>query len=280
MNKYFKYLDLSRRAVKVLIGMMVVVAVVVFGTVALASHSWGLYHWARTANPFTVKLGDNVSTAWDSHLATASTDWSVSSVLDTTIVTGNTTPRKCRPTAGRVEVCNASYGNNGWLGLAQIWIDSNNHIVQGVSKMNDTYFSSAPYNTPSWRQFVMCQEIGHTFGLAHQDEKFSNPNLGTCMDYTNDPDGTLGGQPSNLHPNIHDYDQLALIYAHLDSYTTLVASAPSGPGKSGRLAPGADVSDPGEWGQVLKHDGKGRPSLYGRDLGKGEKVLTFVLWAD
>ena len=28
---------------------------------ALANHSWGGYHWARTSNPFTVKLGDNVS---------------------------------------------------------------------------------------------------------------------------------------------------------------------------------------------------------------------------
>ncbi len=35
----------------------------------------------------------------------------------------------------------------------------------------------------------MCQEIGHDFGLDHQDENFNNPNLGTCMDYTNDPLG-------------------------------------------------------------------------------------------
>ncbi|MBI2033676.1 MAG: hypothetical protein HYT13_01110 [Candidatus Liptonbacteria bacterium] len=175
-----------------------------------------------------------------------------------------------------MEVCNKTYGYNGWLGLAQIWIDSNNHIAQGVSKMNDTYFNSAPYNTPSWRQFVMCQEVGHTFGLNHQDVNFSNANLGTCMDYTSNPDGP----PSNLHPNQHDYDQLGIIYAHLDSYTTLLASAPTGPGKSGRLAPGADVSDQSEWGQVLKRDGRGRPSLYGRDLGKGEKVFTFVYWAE
>ena len=33
---------------------------------ASASHSCGNYHWARTANPFTLKLGDNVSSAWDS----------------------------------------------------------------------------------------------------------------------------------------------------------------------------------------------------------------------
>jgi hypothetical protein len=84
------------------------------------------------------------------------------------------------------EVCNWKYGNNGWLGLAQIWI-SGGHITQGVSKNNDTYFDTSTYDTPAWRQFVTCQEIGHTFGLGHQDEDFYNANLGSCMDYTVNP---------------------------------------------------------------------------------------------
>lgn len=37
------------------------------------------------------------------------------------------------------------------------------------------------------RCLVTCQEVGHTFGLDHRDENFDNGNLGTCMDYTNDP---------------------------------------------------------------------------------------------
>lgn len=271
------------------LGKLVIVAALlsvgVFASVAYATHSWGPYHWARTSNPFTVKLGDNVSSAWDSYLATASTDWSVSSVLDTTVVAGNagSNLRRCRATNGRVEVCNTTYGNTGWLGVASIWVDSSNHITQGTVKLNDTYFSTATYNTPDWRQFVTCQEVGHTFGLDHQDTNFSNTNLGTCMDYTNDPSGTAGtnGTLNNEHPNQHDYDELAIIYNHLDSYTTLAAllpPAPAGPGKSGRAD--TDLSDPGEWGTILRHDGKGHPSLYGRDLGHGEKVFTFVFWAN
>ena len=46
-----------------------------FFSVAYANHSWGSYHWARTANPFELALGDNVSSAWDKYLATASSDW-------------------------------------------------------------------------------------------------------------------------------------------------------------------------------------------------------------
>lgn len=236
--------------------------------VAYAAHSWGTYHWARTANPFTLKLGDNLNGTWDPYLATTSSDWSVSSVLDTTIVAGSTTGRKCRASAGRVQVCNATYGNNGWLGVAQIWA-SGNHITQGTVKVNDTYFNTATYNTPAWRNLVMCQEVGHTFGLNHQDEDFGNPNLGTCMDYTSSPG-------SNQHPNAHDYAQLETIYAHLDSFSSLSSGLPPG----GKGSKDADVSEPKEWGKVVKEDKQGRPSVLERDFGGGEKVFTFVIWAD
>lgn len=240
------------------------VATAALGTFAYASHSWGPYHWARTANPFTVKLGDNVSSAWDAYLGETSSDWSLSSVLDTTVVAGSGA-KNCRPTNGRVEVCSRKYGFNGWLGVASIWI-SGDHITQGTVKLNDSYFTAATYNTPSWRRLVICQEVGHTFGLDHQDENFSNPNIGTCMDYTSNPAGPL----SNEHPNTHDYEQLEAIYSHLDS-TTTVANTIASKGNHN----GAD-----EWGKSIRKDGKGKPSLHELDLGNGEKVFTFIVWAE
>lgn len=233
-----------------------------------ASHSWGNYHWARTSNPFTLKLGDNMTSNWDPYLAAASSDWNASSVLQTTIVAGSTTGRRCRPTAGRVEVCNASYGQNGWLGLASIWA-SGSHITQGTAKMNDSYFNLAQYNTPAWKQLVVCQEVAHTFGLGHQDETFNNPNLGSCMDYTNDPDGGGFYGPSNLHPNVHDFEQLETIYAHLDSTTTV-----------GAMPPGfanADMHAIENWGEKVSDNGK--VALFMRDFGDGYKIFTFVIWA-
>src|SRR5512139_2177591 len=179
---------------------------VVTAGAAQANHSWGGYHWARTSNPFTLKIGDNVDVTWDAYLATTSSDWSKSTVLDTTVVAGSTRPRTCKATSGRVEVCNATYGSNGWLGVASISVTGGTHITQGTVKLNDTYFNTATYNTPAWRNLVTCQEVGHTFGLAHQDENFNNANLGSCMDYSNDP------QP-NQHPNQHDYDELVTIYS-------------------------------------------------------------------
>ncbi|MGH2829742.1 MAG: hypothetical protein ACRDJM_04605 [Actinomycetota bacterium] len=206
------------------------VLLVIAAVPAQASHSWNNYHWARTANPFTLKLGDNVTSAWDSYLSTASSDWTASSVLNTTIVAGSAgNVKRCSPPAGRVEVCNSKYGFNGWLGIAGITL-SGGHITSGYVKLNDSYFNTSSYNTPAWRLFVTCQEIGHTLGLDHTDENFGNPNQGTCMDYTNDPDGP----PSNEHPNAHDYDQLASIYAHLDGNTTVGSATPSGPGRPSR----------------------------------------------
>lgn len=231
--------------------------------VAYATHSWGGYHWARTANPFLLKLGDNVSSAWDAHLALTSNDWSASSVLDTLVVAGGTNSKNCKPVNGRVEVCSGGYGRNGWLGIASIWT-AGGHIVQGVVKMNDTYFKTAQYNTPAWRNLVLCQEVGHTLGLDHQDEDFYNVPLGTCMDYSADP--TL-----NQHPNAHDYEMLETIYAHMDTTTTL--------GQSVSSLPDIDHSNPGNWGREIRRSHDGRASLHERDLGNGKKIFTFVFWA-
>ena len=117
------------------------VALLLVGIVTVyASHSWGNYHWGRINNPFTLRIGDNLSTNWDSYLATTSSDWNISSVLDTSIVPGLTTGKRCRATNGRIEACNYKYGRNGWLGLAQIWVNGD-HITQGIAKVNDSYFN-------------------------------------------------------------------------------------------------------------------------------------------
>ncbi|MBI2579269.1 MAG: hypothetical protein HYW27_00020, partial [Candidatus Aenigmarchaeota archaeon] len=255
---------------KILIGVAVVLSFGLFVSVASAFHAWGNYHWARTANPFTLELGDNVSSAWDGYLATTAGNWSISNVLDTVVKIGKTKPRTCKATNGRVEVCSEKYGFNGWLGIAQIWI-SGDHIVKGLTKVNDSYFNTGTYNTPAWRNLVMCQEVGHTLGLNHQDEAFDNANLGTCMDYTNDPE-------TNQYPNQHDYGELEAMYAHVDSVNTVLASSVStgtgvgnGKGASASVSQDTDFSNPSAWGQAVRQDANGKNSLYARDLGNGEK---------
>ena len=247
--------------------LVLVIALAAFPASVSANHSWGDYHWARTANPFTIKVIDSMTASWDNNLNVAISDWNTSSVMNVVKASGNsslTTRWLCAAAFGKVRACNYTYGNNGWLGVAQIWV-SGSHITQGIAKMNDTYFNTAQYNTPAWRQLVICQEVAHTFGLGHQDENFDNPNLGTCMDYTRDPS-------TNQHPNQHDYDMLEAIYAHLDS-TSTVGSAPAG-------FANADVHAVENWGEKVHESANGRSALYVRDFGNGFKIFTHVFWAE
>lgn len=119
---------------------------------------------------------------------------------------------------------------------------------------------------------MMCQEIGHTFGLDHQDEIFDNPNLGSCMDYTNNPTG-------NEHPNAHDFDQLAIIYEHLDSFTTVQTGSLKLPlGQSiAAIIKNRDFDNLRDWGRELRNNR--HVALFERDLGGGHKLVTFVIWA-
>ena len=124
----------------------------------------------------------------------------------------------------------------------------------------------------------MCQEIGHTLGLDHQNEAFSDPNLGTCMDYTNDP-ARNDGAGDNQHPNLHDYEELAIVYAHLDTFNSFKTFSVSKGGASPAVESG-DFENASEWGKEVRKDSHGKTSLFERDLGKGDKVFTFVVWAD
>jgi hypothetical protein len=215
---------------------------------ASADHSWGAYHWGRTVNPFVLQLDNNLTTSgWQTIGRASSADWSRSDVMDALLSAPKSDNKRCKASSGRVEVCNGKYGFNGWLGLAQVWV-SGGHVVQATAKMNDSYLSSSRYNATN-RQHVLCQEVGHTFGLSHQDE--SGADLGTCMDYSDD----LG----NATPSAHDYEQLATIYTgHGDPSSTLAAGTTTSTRK-GHL-------------RRIKDD------LYVEDLGNGRRRFVWVHW--
>jgi hypothetical protein len=233
-----------------------------------------------------------VTSQWTSFVDVAvNSDWNNRSVLSLTeqAAPSGTSRKRCSPISGQVLVCNDSYGQRGWLGIASITLDTKGHITSGTTKLNDTYFNTSRYNTPEWRAMVTCQEIGHDFGLGHQNEIFNNVNTGSCMDYTNAPQGGVVGGfnygPAKDHPNGHDTDQLDIIYNHTDSYGTAseLAATNFGIRQLGRPAagPGA-LPDPGdtraEWGSAIDRDHKGRPHIFVRPLPGGGKMITHVFW--
>jgi hypothetical protein len=271
------------------------------GTVTTENHAWGGYHWKHSGTPYTRDLGDNVGASatanWDPYLRTTAgavsdtfNDWQLpyetwdgytyTAMLSTPIVAGGTTAKRCSPATGKAEVCNARYGNSGWLGVAGISVTSDGHITRGYAKMNDTYFDSSKYNTRAWRNLVMCQEVGHLFGLAHQNESYNTANTGSCMDYTNDPDGGADGvsadDPSNEYPNRHDYEQLQAIYGSGHSSHSSTQTANTSTDDVPEDEPG---NDPKDWGTEVWRDKDGRASVFEKQLDdKGSKKVTHVLW--
>ena len=95
------------------------------------------------------------------------------------------------------------------------------------------------------------------------------------MDYTGDPS-------TNQHPNEHDYAQLGTIYSHLDAITTVLSSALRLPAQSARVGAAGNKDDGADddWGKEVRKSKDGKSSLHERDLGKGQKLFTFVIWAD
>jgi hypothetical protein len=221
-------------------------------------------------------IGDNVSASWDSYLANAAKMWSADKNIDFVPMAGMTSAASCGPVYGTVQACSANYGATGWLGFATVWT-AGNYIVQATVKLNDYYFSQPQYNTAAFRTQVTCQEVGHTLGLAHADTNYTNINLGTCMDYSNDPTGKLGtnGTLSDLAASATDFQHLAGIYAVLDS-TQLPFTKPQFMTSDAMGLPGEDDIDsdpvalsapePSSWAMMLMGFGALGLSLRNRRL--------------
>ena len=260
---------------------IVAIAAVTYGAVVSADHSWGNYHWARTTSSFDLTVVNSTTADWDGYVTTAINDWSSSSVLnmveDPSGSTESKIRRSCSAPSGQVRICNLAYGFNGWLGIAGISIDTQGHIVSGYTKLNDSYFTTAKYNTPSWKQSVTCQELGHNVGLGHQDEDFNNATLLSCMDYQD---------PPYEYPNAHDYEQLETIYGHVDSYNSYSGSTDGGGGGGCNSPAGKGCNKAGAgpgnseqgWGASLGR--RGGKEAFIRIDPDGTRHLTFVTWVD
>ncbi len=269
---------------KLILTAITLVATLGLVSAAHADHSWGDYHWARTTSSFDLQVINSTTSDWDPYVSAAVADWSQSGVLnmveDASGSTSKKVRRQCNAPDGMVRICNLAYGNTGWLGIAGISIDSNNHIISGYTKMNDTYFDDPYYSGADWKQSVTCQELGHDVGLGHQDENFNNESLFSCMDYQD---------PPYEYPNAHDYEQLETIYGHTDSYDSYATSGGDDGGDDGGgngcNAPpgkgcnkGSTANSNSQFGLLMAHEGQ--HSWFLRIDEDGTQHWTHVYWAE
>ena len=237
----------------------------VLASSVVANNAWGDYHWDGASTPVALTLEDNLSPSWSTVLGTVDADWDTGA-LDLTIDSSPDGSTNCgNPLAnvgpanpGEIEVCNGSYGTNGWLGVARIWIAADGtHISAAIAAVNDSYLGSGgAYDNANARQHVLCQEVGHTFGLDHQ----KSPKKQTCM---NAQWGLTSS--SFVSPNLHDYDQLASIYAHLDG-TSEEGGNGGGPCDKKPDHPKCQAGSPGHSFEVER-------------LANGQIMLTWITWA-
>lgn len=256
------------RRSSVIVGLVFLALVVAFPV--MANHSWGDYHWDGDGLPRGLTLENNLDGSWDPVLGSVVFDWDdedTNGTLD--LGSGSDSSNVCgdplggeQASADQIEVCNDSYGDNGWLGVARIWLASDGtHITAAVAAVNDYYLGDGgAYDNANARQHVLCQEVGHTFGLDHQ----KGPRNQTCM---NDQWGLTSD--NFVSPNAHDYEQLADIYAHLGG--TSDGGGDDG-GGGGNCPPKSNSPD------CRSGSPGGGPHSVER-LPNGQIVVTWITWA-
>ncbi len=185
--------------------------VVVFATVALllqagtalANNAWGTNHWAADSSG-RASMTFSTNDIYEDDTKALLSLWSGKVPLDPDYVS-----RK-----GDIVVTTGK--SVLWLGRAQIWVDGSGHITKGQVKMNTSLLTSSLYPAEATAH-VLCQELGHIFGLSHDTD--NQGGMG---------DGSGGQWFSDLRD--HDIDTLNTIYGH----TTDGASGDSEKGGGGK----------------------------------------------
>ena len=195
---------------------------VIAAPAAYADHQWSDYHWQIPTGELKVALAvadcKDGGLTWDGGIAATHGDWNgvilaAASPAPLTVNTDSTLTSSCPgvlsggfPHAGQsagdetIHTFDDDYGQNGWLGLAIIAIDSDHHIQFGETFLNEYYTWASSFNDPrEWRR-VYCQETGHVLGLDHVKD------LSSCMYSSPRP----FVNPSE-YPNAHDGDQVVAI---------------------------------------------------------------------
>jgi predicted Zn-dependent protease len=145
-------------------------------------------------------LQNALDDTWQGEFEAAVSDWQESDAL---VLTAERVEvdYNCNRIDGVMVVCNANFGETGWVGINENAI-MDNIIVSSVAKMNEYYLRNADFDH---RRYTMCHEIGHGFGLPHTDENQYNANIGNCLDYTDSPS-------TNMYPGDVNMAKLREMY--------------------------------------------------------------------
>ena len=124
------------------------------------------FAWATDGTGLTLEIQNACDDDWLEEFKIAVNDWNQAEALDLKTKRVEV-DHKCEPVDGVMKVCNGNYGKTGWLGINEVQFASRrlggpSFAINSVAKMNEYYLQNADYPK---RQYTMCHEIGHGFGL-------------------------------------------------------------------------------------------------------------------
>ncbi|KAI2512283.1 hypothetical protein MHU86_2159 [Fragilaria crotonensis] len=134
--------------------------------------------WNNKGAGLQLEVLNALESKWDALFSVAIKNWDSGNPDALTLsVSKVSVDKDCSQVTGKLKVCNGDYGDTKWRGINQVII-SNGFIVSSSARLNEFYLATAD---ESQRQYTICHEIGHGFGLPHTDENFYNADLGNCM---------------------------------------------------------------------------------------------------
>lgn len=232
--------------------------------------------WQSNQNGLYLTVYNALSSDWYTYFDQGIYNWayghSPTSLQLTTIVIA--ADSACSSISGAVKVCNGNYGDTGWKGINEAMVTSSGFITESTAKMNDYYLQGS---TAGEKQYTMCHETGHAWGLNHQDEDFYNKDLGTCMDYVMDPQ-------NNQNPDLVDFDILFKLYGYIPNATRTRDLEeeeehiwnPSKP-QFTSITDSITKTNNRKW-RLLKRTS--RHEIHELDLGSGYRMISRVMLAD
>jgi len=176
------------------------------------------YHWfVLHQTGLDLMILNALTDDWQKEFQTAVTQWDNGKPDALTLQTERVdVDVECEPSVGFLKVCNGDYGATDWRGINLVLLDTQKRwIFASTVKMNEYFLAGA---SAAQRQYTMCHELGHGFGLPHWDTDMHNANMGNCMDYTDRP-------KTNQQPDTSNFNFLKDLYGEVGTSLQDIQSA-------------------------------------------------------
>mmetsp|Transcript_39284 Transcript_39284/g.81522 ORF Transcript_39284/g.81522 Transcript_39284/m.81522 type:complete len:235 (+) Transcript_39284:245-949(+) len=115
--------------------------------------------WANFGTGLNLEVANCLERRWYPFFDKAIADWDTGYPDALTLEPTIREPEyECNAEHGKVKVCNGDYGETGWKGQAEVFIDTTTNTIFAVSaRMNEFYIVG---NDADVMQYAMCHELG------------------------------------------------------------------------------------------------------------------------